>query len=128
MPTLRVAIVAPSLRLLGGQAVHSQRLIGDWSRDGEVCAWLVPIDPELPRPLAVTHKIKYVRTAATQLRDWPQLAIGLRQARALANTAFTRAQSQQWDDVRSAWLSQYYELAHAYSLGQAGLRVGLESK
>jgi L-malate glycosyltransferase len=80
MRKLRVAIVAPSLRLLGGQAVHSQRLIDGWSKDGEVEAWLVPIDPELPRTLARAHGIKYVRTAATQLTYWPQLASGLRHA------------------------------------------------
>jgi glycosyltransferase involved in cell wall biosynthesis len=80
MSKLRVAIVAPSLRILGGQAVHSQRLIDGWAKDPEVQAWLVPIDPELPRAFAHAHRIKYIRTAATQLTYWPQLTIALRHA------------------------------------------------
>ena len=38
MSKLRVAIVAPSLRMLGGQAVHSQQLIDGWAKDAEVQA------------------------------------------------------------------------------------------
>src|SRR6185436_8619472 len=48
MRKLRVAIVAPSLRILGGQAVQAQRLLDAWSNDPEVDAWLVPVNPAPP--------------------------------------------------------------------------------
>ena len=49
---LRVAIVAASLRILGGQAVQAQRLLDAWQGDQSVKAWLVPINPVPPRPFA----------------------------------------------------------------------------
>jgi hypothetical protein len=42
---LRVAIVAPTLRILGGHSVQAQRLLEGWERDADVDAWLVPINP-----------------------------------------------------------------------------------
>jgi len=79
MRKLRVAIVAPSLRILGGQAVQAQRLLDAWSGDPDVDAWLVPVNPAPPavEPLL---KIKYVRTVATQLMYWPLLFRELRTA------------------------------------------------
>ena len=79
MRKLRVAIVAPSLRILGGQAVQAQRLLDAWSNDPEIDAWLVPVNPAPP---AVTPllKIKYLRTVMTQLMYWPLLVRELRRA------------------------------------------------
>jgi glycosyltransferase involved in cell wall biosynthesis len=76
---LRVAIVAPSTRILGGQAVQAQRLLDGWRNDPDVKAWLVPINPERPhlRPLLAR---KYVRTVVTQALYWPLLLRGLRDA------------------------------------------------
>ena len=37
-PALRVAIVAASLRILGGQAVQAQRLVDAWEADERVRA------------------------------------------------------------------------------------------
>ncbi|MGH9253424.1 MAG: glycosyltransferase family 4 protein [Vicinamibacterales bacterium] len=77
---LRVAIVAASLRILGGQAVQAQRLLDAWQRDPRIEAWLVPIDPVLPPPLAALLHIKYVRTLVTQVCYWPLLVHQLRRA------------------------------------------------
>jgi glycosyltransferase involved in cell wall biosynthesis len=77
---LNVAIVAPSMRILGGQAVQASRLLQAWRGDPDVRAWLVPINPVPPGPLAALTRIKYVRTAATQLCYWPLLLRELRHA------------------------------------------------
>jgi glycosyltransferase involved in cell wall biosynthesis len=77
---LKVAVVAPSLRILGGQAVQADRLLAGWRGDPDVDAWLVPINPEWPGPLARLQRIKYVRTVFTQLAYWPQLVRELRRA------------------------------------------------
>ena len=78
--TLRVAIVAASLRILGGQAVQAHQLLERWRGHRDVNAWLVPIDPVPPRFLAPLTRIKYVRTIITQLCYWPLLVRELRRA------------------------------------------------
>ena len=77
---IRVAVVAPSLRILGGQAVQAQRLLDGWRDDQEVSAWLVPHNPVPPRPFHHLLDIKYLRTIATQLYYWPMLLYQLRRA------------------------------------------------
>ncbi len=77
---LNIAIVAPSMEILGGQAVQAARLIDAWRDDPDVCAWLVPINPALPGPLRHLSRIKYMRTVATQLAYWPSLLRQLRRA------------------------------------------------
>jgi glycosyltransferase involved in cell wall biosynthesis len=68
MRKLRVAIVAPSLRILGGQAVQADRLIRAWTGDPDVEAWLVPINPLPPRALRWAIQVKYLRTLVTETR------------------------------------------------------------
>ena len=70
---IAVAIVAPSLAILGGQAVQARRLLDAWNGDPEVRAWLVPINPLPPPWLRWTLRIKYIRTVVTQLAYWPLL-------------------------------------------------------
>ena len=77
---LNVAIVAPSMEILGGQAVQAARLIDSWRNDPDVRAWLVPVNPPPPRVLAFTLKVKYLRTVVTQLLYWPLLLRELRHA------------------------------------------------
>ena len=79
-PRLRVAIVAASLRILGGQAVQAARLIDRWRDDPRVDAWLVPINPLPPPAFRALLTIKYVRTVVTQLWYWPLLVRQLRRA------------------------------------------------
>jgi glycosyltransferase involved in cell wall biosynthesis len=80
MRKLRVAIVAPTLRILGGHSVQAQRLLDEWAHDQEIVAWLVPINPALPGRLAPLLNIKYLRTLVTQLMYWPRLVLELRRA------------------------------------------------
>jgi len=77
---LNVAIVAPSMRILGGQAVQASRLLRSWRDDPDVHAWLVPVDPMPPGPAAALTRIKYARTVVTQLCYWPLLVRELRRA------------------------------------------------
>jgi L-malate glycosyltransferase len=77
---LAVAIVAPSLAILGGQAVQAQRLLDAWEGDPDVRAWLVPINPEPIAALRPLMRVKYVRTLLTQLMYWPTLLRELRHA------------------------------------------------
>ncbi|HET7694278.1 MAG TPA: glycosyltransferase family 4 protein [Vicinamibacterales bacterium] len=77
---LNIAIVAPSMGILGGQAVQAARLLRAWRDDPDVHAWLVPINPVPPYGLRWTAKVRYARTAATQLCYWPSLVRELRHA------------------------------------------------
>jgi len=77
---LRIAIVAASLRILGGQAVQAQCLLEGWKGDSAIDAWLVPIDPVPRRPFDRLLSMKYVRTIVTQMWYWPLLVHELRRA------------------------------------------------
>jgi glycosyltransferase involved in cell wall biosynthesis len=79
-PRLAVAIVAPSLSILGGQAVQAQRLLQSWTNDAEISAFLVPINPAPPRWLRPLARIKYLRTILTELIYFPLLVQELRRA------------------------------------------------
>jgi len=71
---LNVAFVAPSLRILGGQAVQADRLLSAWRGDPDVRAWLVPVNPEPPALLRAAHRVKFVRTIVNELTYLPLLA------------------------------------------------------
>ncbi|HEY7499692.1 MAG TPA: glycosyltransferase family 4 protein [Vicinamibacterales bacterium] len=77
---LSIAIVAPSLSILGGQAVQARRLLDAWRGDPDVDAWLVPINPAPPAWLRAGARVKYLRTLLTQLSYWPLLMRELRRA------------------------------------------------
>ena len=77
---IRVAIVAPSLGILGGQAVQAQRLLDHWACDPDVQSWLVPVNPIPAAPFNRLLDVTYVRTVATQLCYWPLLIRELRRA------------------------------------------------
>ena len=59
---VRVVIVAPSARWVGGQGVQANLLMRHWENDPNVEARFIPIDPELPRGLAWVERIPYLRT------------------------------------------------------------------
>ena len=71
---LRVAIVAPSLGILGGQAVQAHRLVRAWQNDPDVAAWLVPVNPQPPRLLQWSTRVKFLRTIVTELSYGRRLA------------------------------------------------------
>jgi glycosyltransferase involved in cell wall biosynthesis len=77
---LRVAIVAPTLAILGGHSVQADVLIRRWRDDPDVEATLLPINPHGGRLLATAQRIKYVRTGVTQLLYWPSLVRAIREA------------------------------------------------
>jgi glycosyltransferase involved in cell wall biosynthesis len=64
---LRVCVVAPSLDILGGQAVVAQRLMDRLREDPELEISFVPHNPRLPGPLRALQRVKYVRTITTSM-------------------------------------------------------------
>ena len=77
---LRVAIVAASLRIIGGQAVQVQCLVDGWASSRDVDAWFVPINPIPPKPFRWLLAIKFIRTLVTELSYLPLLVRALRRA------------------------------------------------
>jgi L-malate glycosyltransferase len=59
---IRVAIIAASLRYVGGQAVQADLLLRHWQGDPDVEAKLVPIDPVFPKGLRWIERIPGLRT------------------------------------------------------------------
>jgi len=59
---LRVAMVAPSLRYVGGQAVQADLLLRLWQDDPDVEISLIAVDPPLPHMLAWAEAIPGLRT------------------------------------------------------------------
>jgi L-malate glycosyltransferase len=64
---LRVCVVAPSLDILGGQAVVAQRLMRRLGDDPDLEVSFVPHNPRLPGPLRLLQSVKYVRTITTSI-------------------------------------------------------------
>lgn len=65
---IRVCLVAPSLEILGGQAVQAARLYRGLRQLRSVAVGFVPINPRLPGPLRLLQRVRYVRTVVTSLR------------------------------------------------------------
>ena len=59
---IRVAIVAPSLRYIGGQAVQADLLMRLWQNDPEVEVSFLAVDPPFPKGLAWAEAIPGLRT------------------------------------------------------------------
>jgi glycosyltransferase involved in cell wall biosynthesis len=74
MRRLRVAFVAPTLEILGGQSIQADRLLRGWKSDTEVEAWLVPVNPRFPSPLRAAASVKYLRTIVNELIYIPSMA------------------------------------------------------
>jgi glycosyltransferase involved in cell wall biosynthesis len=64
---LRVLIIAPSMDILGGQAVQAARLVAQLSKEPGMEVSFLPINPRLPGLLAKLQSIKYVRTIMTSI-------------------------------------------------------------
>jgi len=58
----RIAIVAASLRYVGGQSVQADLLLRNWKQDSEIAAELIPIDPLFPHGLKWIERIPLLRT------------------------------------------------------------------
>lgn len=64
---LRILVVAPSLDILGGQAVQAARLATRLRELPSFEVGFLPINPRLPGVLRVLQSIKYLRTVVTSL-------------------------------------------------------------
>jgi len=65
---IRVCLVAPSLDILGGQAVQAARLQRGLRHTPSVAVGFVPINPRLPGLLRLLQRVRYVRTIVTSVR------------------------------------------------------------
>jgi glycosyltransferase involved in cell wall biosynthesis len=70
---MRVAVVAASLDILGGQGVQAQALVQSLREDG-VDATLVPINPRFPPGMRWVRRLPYARTALNELMYVPGLS------------------------------------------------------
>jgi glycosyltransferase involved in cell wall biosynthesis len=68
--TIKVLLIAPSLDILGGQAVQATRLIRELNKEPDLKIDFQPINPRLP---AWLKKIPYLRTAVTYVLYCSQL-------------------------------------------------------
>ena len=59
---LKVALIAPSLRYVGGQAVQADLLLRLWQSDPDVDVNLIAVDPRLPRWLSWGGRVPGLRT------------------------------------------------------------------
>jgi glycosyltransferase involved in cell wall biosynthesis len=75
---LRVAVVAASLRYVGGQSVQADLLLRNWRDDREVEARLIPIDPPFPRTLKFIERIPVLRTLVREMMYVRDLWRGLK--------------------------------------------------
>lgn len=69
----RIAIVAASLDILGGQGVQAQALVNAMRADGQDMVF-IPINQAFPRPLAWLRRYRGVRTLVNQSLYLPALA------------------------------------------------------
>lgn len=74
----RIAIIAPTLEILGGQGIQANALLKGLRHDGWNVA-LVPVNPRFPRFLRRLRRRRYLRTAINQAIYLPRL-LRLRQA------------------------------------------------
>jgi len=72
---VRVLIVAPSVRILGGQALQAACLLNHLTDERTIEVGFVPHNPALPRPFNKLQSIKYVRTILTSLLYWALLLL-----------------------------------------------------
>lgn len=63
----RICIVAPSLDIVGGQAVVAQRLMQHLAGDADLELFFLPHNPRLPGVLRALQRVRYVRTVATSV-------------------------------------------------------------
>lgn len=59
---LRVCVVAPSLRYVGGQSVQADLLLRHWQNDPDIDISFLAVDPPLPQALGWAERIPGLRT------------------------------------------------------------------
>jgi len=73
-PPLRVLIVAPSLDILGGQAVQAKRLLERLQTEPSLEVSFLPVNPPMPGFLKRVQHIKYIRSIRSTLLYWAALS------------------------------------------------------
>jgi glycosyltransferase involved in cell wall biosynthesis len=68
----KIALIAPSARTFGGQALHASTLAEQLRAEG-YNVQLIPIDPVFPRGLKWLRRLPYLRTVANQCLYLPRL-------------------------------------------------------
>ena len=109
---LNVAIVAPSMGILGGQAVQADRLLRAWATDPEISAWLVPINPAPAGPSGGMRRI-----SSTSGRSRPSCRTGRRSIRELRQADIVHVFSASYF---SFLLAPLPAVAGRQAAGQAG--------
>jgi glycosyltransferase involved in cell wall biosynthesis len=71
--SIRILLIAPSMDILGGQAVQAKTLFEQIRTVPDLRMDFLPINPRLPGPLRYLQRFKYVRTVATWLWYMPLL-------------------------------------------------------
>ena len=66
--SIRVCLVAPSLDILGGQAVQASRLFRSLQNVPSVAVDVLPINPRLPGVFRLLQRVRYLRTVVTSVR------------------------------------------------------------
>ena len=66
---IKIALVAPSMKNVGGQSIQAQRLIEAFAGDENVLIILIPNDPDL-ETFGFLQRLKVIRTIATSLKFW----------------------------------------------------------
>lgn len=74
---IRLLLVAPSLKILGGQAVQANYLLQHLVDESGFEVSFVAHNPQLPGPLHLLQRIKYVRTIVTSLVYWINLLLAI---------------------------------------------------
>jgi len=69
---MRIAVVAPTLEILGGQAVQAHALMDGLRREGHEVV-LVPVNPGVPPGLRRFRRVRYLRTVINEARYVPSL-------------------------------------------------------
>ena len=64
-------LIAPALRITGGQAVQAERLVAELRQDPSVSIDFMPIAPIFPSPFRALQSIRYLRTILTFLSYMP---------------------------------------------------------
>lgn len=77
---IRVAIIGPSHRYVGGQSVQVDMLLRSWRGDPEVEASFIAVDPELPRWLKWASGVPLLRTLLRQPLYCAMLWKGLKES------------------------------------------------
>jgi glycosyltransferase involved in cell wall biosynthesis len=72
---VRVCVIAPSLRVVGGQAIQARRLMNHLERIADIEVGFIAHNPALPKALAWMQDVRYLRTIVTTAVVWVNLLL-----------------------------------------------------